>query len=749
MAIKGRMKKLLALAVSASMALGGAAGGVSVGRIYEASAADHGISSPRKDGDGYEWDIVRMGSYPQSTTLVKEKIKWRILSIEGDDALVISDESILCLPYNTTAQSTTWQTCTLRNYLNNDFYDAAFSDTEKTAIKSTVVENADNRYYGTYAGVNTVDKVYLLSEEEAANVKYGFYQNYTRYSKATDKAVLDGCYTYRSTSDTLNFGSCKWWLRTPGKTKDSASYVDCIGEDYYYGEEVEMEDVGVRPVMHVDLSSVYVAYAGEVNSSGKVTRLYDGYNDPVVTASGTTWDCVYIGEYYQGTTSNKEDIEWRVISVEGNDAMLMAEHTLDCKSYNDDGTYSTWENSSLRTWLNEDFYNTAFKKDEQAAIITAQFTSGIDEPTQTSQNQNQNQIQDPNAGQGGQNANEDDQEEEDDYRDKVYILSNADSLNSKFGFSTANHATDLGKWCQPTDYARVNGCYIFSSDSSKAFYGNGYFWLSQSVDHTPLNPLTGLPQQQNNANQGANNNTTAINSIYVVDYDGWVDANGMNYDGLNGVRPVIHVDLSMLDLMPVRTVSTNTQKTDSTSGDESTTDTDTTDTDTTDTDTENTDTETTDTENTDTENTDTASGDGETENTVSSYGLEDTFLPYYNNTPTQGEGSADAQTGDGSGADADDTEDTRAGAKLAISRKSVRYGKKQAVTVTVSSGTDITITAKNARAKNKKYVTIVRGLSKQIKFSKKAKKGTYKFKATSAESDNYKKASKTFSIKCK
>ena len=40
--------------------------------------------------------------------------------------------------------------------------------------------------------------------------------------------------------------------------------------------------------------------------------------------SVTTWDCIYFGNYYQSNSSTKEPIKWRVLSVNGNDAFLLA-----------------------------------------------------------------------------------------------------------------------------------------------------------------------------------------------------------------------------------------------------------------------------------------------------------------------------------------------------------------------------------------------------------------------------------------
>ena len=90
---------------------------------------------------------------------------------------------------------------------------------------------------------------------------------------------------------------------------------------------------------------------------------------PTTDGNGvTTWDCTYFGDYYQSNSSTKEPIKWRVLSVDGNDAFLLADQNLDAKPYNEECENVTWATCTLRTWLNVTFLNTAFTSAEQAAI---------------------------------------------------------------------------------------------------------------------------------------------------------------------------------------------------------------------------------------------------------------------------------------------------------------------------------------------------------------------------------------------
>ena len=92
--------------------------------------------------------------------------------------------------------------------------------------------------------------------------------------------------------------------------------------------------------------------------------------NPTTDGNGvTTWDCIYFGNYWQNDTNGdgkadqndqKEPIKWRVLSVNGNDAFLLADKNLDDKLYNKEHTSVTWATCTLRTWLNDTFLNTAF-----------------------------------------------------------------------------------------------------------------------------------------------------------------------------------------------------------------------------------------------------------------------------------------------------------------------------------------------------------------------------------------------------
>lgn len=229
------------------------------------------LQNPITDGNGVTtWDCIYFGNYWQNDTNgdgkadqndKKEPIKWRVLSVNGNDAFLLADQNLDAKPYNEERIDVTWATCTLRAWLNDTFLNTAFTSAEQAAIKNTTVVNEDNPDYGTEGGVNTVDKVYLLSIAEARNSSYGFNGEFrtdseTRVAKNT---------AYVAGKDGMNAVgyAALWWLRSPGFSSSNA-----VDDDGWYSD-VDF-DIAVRPALHLNLSSSTLwSYAGKVTSKGE------------------------------------------------------------------------------------------------------------------------------------------------------------------------------------------------------------------------------------------------------------------------------------------------------------------------------------------------------------------------------------------------------------------------------------------------------------------------------------------------
>ena len=193
-------------------------------------------------------DYVFFGAYEQdnNTANGKENIEWLVLEVKDGKALVTSKYALDCKPYNTSYTDVTWENCTLRRWLNNDFINAAFSAEEKSMIPTVTVSADNNPDYSTNPGNATQDQVFLLSVTEAN--KY-FNSDSARQCEPTDFAVANGAYV------NSNNGNCWWWLRSPGDDQSYAADVTYDGDVYERGSSVNYDISAVRPALWIDLAS--------------------------------------------------------------------------------------------------------------------------------------------------------------------------------------------------------------------------------------------------------------------------------------------------------------------------------------------------------------------------------------------------------------------------------------------------------------------------------------------------------------
>lgn len=517
--------------------------GASVSRAEEGEAGTPALSNPRVSDDVTTWDCIYFGNYWQSDTNgdgkadqddEKEPIKWRVLSVDGDDAFLLADRNLDCQPYSDKDGDVTWETSTLRTWLNDTFLNNAFSASEQTAIKSTEVVNSDNPYDGTEGGNDTIDQVYLLSIDELSNASYGFsggigILDARQMVENTAYAKTQGAFTGTDYLGEEN-GIGVWWLRSPGGSSSSAAFVDYNGcldyeghmsYDGYIPQEIRVDWVGVRPVIRVNLSSVSAwSPAGTVEADKTVVvpsaspmapseqptatpsaspfptinPSYAGLQNPRINGSVTTWDCIYFGNYWQSDTDRdgtadeddeKEPIKWRILSIDGDDAFLVADQNLECQPYNDTSRKVTWETSTLRTWLNDTFLNKAFSTSEQAAI------------------KNTAVINNDNPDNGTEEGTE--------TTDKVYLLSGEEVINRAYGFSTLGNKEAENRMALNTAYTKKKG-------ANTDYEGNGNWWLRSSA---------------------------AVQRASYVDDNGYVYQNSYSVTSGNvAIRPALHLNLS-------------------------------------------------------------------------------------------------------------------------------------------------------------------------------------------------------------
>ena len=192
-------------------------------------------------------DNVFFGSYEQDNNASngKEDIEWLVLEKESDKTLVISRYALDCQQYNTTFAKVTWETCSMRKWLNGTFINNAFNSAEQSMIQTTTVTADKNPSFSTSPGNNTTDKVFLLSITEAN--KY-FGSDSTRQCQGTAYCYAQGAYKASN-------GNCWWWLRSPGDDSDCTASVGSGGSVNEYGRGVRSGRDAVRPALWINLGS--------------------------------------------------------------------------------------------------------------------------------------------------------------------------------------------------------------------------------------------------------------------------------------------------------------------------------------------------------------------------------------------------------------------------------------------------------------------------------------------------------------
>ena len=245
-------------------------GGVKYRGVYFTSyrpddtARSSSTDNTYQDDNGYTTSTVYWFKY--------EPISWTILSENTTDgtALILCDMIIDSQEYYITygvmrtidgkiVSPNNYAHSTIRKWLNETFYNTAFSELQKQIILTTTVDNsAASRGYSSinYVCENTEDKIFLLSEQEVTNTAYGFASSTStndtaRRKKTTDYAQAQGADTMTSTDYAGNGG---WWLRSPAyESFGSAHEVNSFGNVSSYIGYVNSVDRGVVPALQIRL----------------------------------------------------------------------------------------------------------------------------------------------------------------------------------------------------------------------------------------------------------------------------------------------------------------------------------------------------------------------------------------------------------------------------------------------------------------------------------------------------------------
>lgn len=198
-------------------------------------------------------DTVTFGTYEQNNNYSdgNENIEWVVIDKQEDKIMVVSKYIIAGQPFNTTNEGhISWENCTLRKWLNNDFLNEAFSDAEKKLITDTTIFSTEYLAHST-TDYSTTDKIFLLSENER-----NMLSSVDALKGIVTESVI-ALFSDAANSDVANINPSNfeplWWLRTTWEDADDscASVVCRVDYDgWIYAVE---ENAGVRPAMWISL----------------------------------------------------------------------------------------------------------------------------------------------------------------------------------------------------------------------------------------------------------------------------------------------------------------------------------------------------------------------------------------------------------------------------------------------------------------------------------------------------------------
>jgi hypothetical protein len=306
---------------------------VSIYRGEEKKYAAHPPAIPVTAHSGqYNWNRNCDFSYHY---FKYEPIKWRVLHVNGCDALLLADMALdsrefSARPaYDITPADNTWENSTIRSWLNgygrseniygtdytdSNFAQTAFAPAEISAVKAAdavnksdnaiceppesenkggsalcMIGDAENKENAAPCTDNSCrqnclpgrdmnpvsgDRIFLLSRSEAEGTAEAESYGFAEDIGLCDEGKICRSSTYAKAmgAESAAGGACSWWLRSPGRDIDLVSDVDSTGVVDCLGAYAENFGDAVRPALHLDISRTNLwSYAGTVCSDGTVT----------------------------------------------------------------------------------------------------------------------------------------------------------------------------------------------------------------------------------------------------------------------------------------------------------------------------------------------------------------------------------------------------------------------------------------------------------------------------------------------
>jgi hypothetical protein len=262
---------------------------VEFGKFPQTRLAEEEISEAIKNA-GYDENgycevegkgIKKLELEGETNYYLVEPIRWKVVAVEEDVAVLASDLVIDVQPYHNERKNVLWKDCSLRGYLNEEFIQIAFDETEQSQIVSSTNKNyklgyasiplqVRDEFASEYMLEDTEDKIYIPLEADiilfGSECPYKVKgteerHNLVVYSEVLEEASL--ATDYATDLDAALFkiefpedapGIC-WWTRTSLGDTENIVYANEYGtvnnDDFALVYYACSDAMGVRPVLRV------------------------------------------------------------------------------------------------------------------------------------------------------------------------------------------------------------------------------------------------------------------------------------------------------------------------------------------------------------------------------------------------------------------------------------------------------------------------------------------------------------------
>ena len=331
-------------------------------------------------------DIITLGSYEQDNVAGNgaEPIEWLVVDVFDGKAALLSLYGLDSKPYHADNKNISWSDCSLREWLNGEFFETAFTEKEREGILTTRLENHSSAKYGIYENAATEDKVYLLSIDELFQIfenettdsnKESDYKSKASILTATAYAKANGVWEEENEDGVT---ASPWLLRTQGESSRQISRVSRNGELSYDTYQI-YEGNAIRPAIRISLSDAEYTIKKDTETTKRPVQLGQGahtrterFRDVVPLEEAKPGYVVQFGSRWvgdDGCVVIEHKMDWYVMDVQDGKALLLSKDVFEPMPYHEQSEKVAWAECTLREWLNGEFYEFSFDEDEKSKIV--------------------------------------------------------------------------------------------------------------------------------------------------------------------------------------------------------------------------------------------------------------------------------------------------------------------------------------------------------------------------------------------